>query len=402
MAESLSATCERLDANQNVVRGKLLDHGAAPHQNDPANDASYFVKLQTSQGERTIWGKELKQLMEQTPFQVGDRIRLQDHGMERVEVDRRSADSNVVELKPAEHRIWTVRPDGPAIEQATVSSKAEQVQPRQAEPLRLVPESPALSSIIRGELLEHGAAPYQHDPSKDTSYFVKLQTPDQGERTLWGKDFEQLMQQGQFKPGEQIRLQDHGTQAVDVVHQNADGSADTKVAQRRTWTVEREEVAIDHQRPTPATSADPVLSERKLPDSTVAELAQQFGGPVQRESLVSSTSARDTRDTRLSGDKILTVAGALREAGFDREADVFAEAVFKPERWPDALANLRALAKNPAQACPDAPMPAKEVAHRMYESVERDLYKTGVDYQTVADAGRALEPSRGRDRDMEP
>ncbi|MNO96018.1 hypothetical protein D3C76_876760 [compost metagenome] len=265
-----------------------------------------------------------------------------------------------------------------------------------------MPESPALSSIIRGELLEHGAAPYQHDPSKDTSYFVKLQTPDQGERTLWGKDFEQLMQQGQFKPGEQIRLQDHGTQAVDVVHQNADGSADTKVAQRRTWTVEREEVAIDHQRPTPATSADPVLSERKLPDSTVAELAQQFGGPVQRESLVSSTSARDTRDTRLSGDKILTVAGALREAGFDREADVFAEAVFKPERWPDALANLRALAKNPAQACPDAPMPAKEVAHRMYESVERDLYKTGVDYQTVADAGRALEPSRGRDRDMEP
>ncbi|MNZ13254.1 hypothetical protein D3C78_301470 [compost metagenome] len=295
-----------------------------------------------------------------------------------------------------------IEQEGQSIERGAPEAATPEVERKEPERDNVAPAAvtaAAMATVIRGQLVEHGAAPYQHDPSKDSSYFVKLQTPDQGERTLWGKDFEQLMQQGQFKPGDQIRLQDHGTQAVDVVHQNEDGSLDAKVAQRRTWTVEREEVAIDHQQSAPTASAGPVLSERELPDAAVAELAQQFGGPTQREPHAPSTSARDTR---LSGDKILTVAGALREAGFDREADVFAEAVFKPERWPDALANLRALAKNPAQACPDAPMPAKEVAHRMYESVERDLYKQGVDYQSVADAGRAIEPARGRDRDMEP
>ncbi|MNG30639.1 hypothetical protein D3C84_1162920 [compost metagenome] len=71
-------------------------------------------------------------------------------------------------------------------------------------------------------------------------------------------------------------------------------------------------------------------------------------------------------------------------------ADLFAEAVFNEHRWPDALANLRQLAKSPAQ---DAVQWSKEVAHNLYQGIERELYKQGVDYQTVADAGRVIEPA---------
>ncbi|MCY1554732.1 hypothetical protein D9M68_913240 [compost metagenome] len=68
---------------------------------------------------------------------------------------------------------------------------------------------------------------------------------------------------------------------------------------------------------------------------------------------------------------------------------MFAEAVLDQHRWPDALANLRKLAKEPN---PDASPWVKEVAHNLYQRVERELYKQGVDFQTVADAGRVIEP----------
>ncbi len=226
----------------------------------------------------------------------------------------------------------------------------------EATPAEAEPNKEALQSVIRGELLEHGAAPYQHDPSKDASYFVRLRT-ESGERTLWGTDFKQLM--AQYQPGERVRLQDHGTQAVNVVHQLADGTAETKVAQRRTWTVKSESMSVARDHP-------------------------GAGLPAK------AAPAEQQPDTRLPGDQILLVTGALREVGFDDEADVFAEAVLDANRWPDALANLRKLAKEPN---PNASPEAKEVAHNMYQRVERELYKQGVDFQTVADTGRAIEPS---------
>lgn len=250
----------------------------------------------------------------------------------------------------------------PQMNQRLAERKAELAIEREGQLIEPVAEtaSPALPAGIRGELLEHGAAPYQHDPSKGPSYYVTLQTDD-GPRTLWGVSLQKQMEGREYHAGDRIRLQDHGTQPVDIAHQNPDGTTETKVVQRRSWTVERETTEVHRDVPMQA--------------------------PIKT-------------DQRLDGQKILTVATALREAGFDREADVFAEAVFKPERWPDALANLRALAKSPSEACPDASQGAKEVAHRMYESVERDLFKRGVDLQTVASSGRTLEAVAEPDRDI--
>ncbi|MCY1264134.1 Large polyvalent protein-associated domain 7 [compost metagenome] len=265
-----------------------------------------------------------------------------------------------------------IEQEGLKIEAATVNTAAPAAaEQAKASERETVAESaaPALPSVIRGQLLEHGAAPYQNDPSKDASYYVKLQT-DLGERTMWGKDFRQLMEQGQFQPGERIRLQDHGTQAVDVVHQHADGTADTKVAHRRIWTVDREGMDLNRE---PVAPQKPAVERSEAP----------------------------ARDTRLDGSRILQAAAILREAGFDREANVFADAVFEKDRWPDALASLRALAKNPAEACPDASQGAKEVAFRLYENVERDLFKQGIDYRTVADAGQVTAPpTSSRDEDI--
>src|SRR5487761_264144 len=43
-----------------LLVGRLTEHGRAPYQFRSGEDLSYYVKLLTSRGERTLWGKDLE------------------------------------------------------------------------------------------------------------------------------------------------------------------------------------------------------------------------------------------------------------------------------------------------------------------------------------------------------
>lgn len=59
--------------------GILVDHGVAPFENNPKNRDSYFVTLETGDGQRnTIWGVDLERAMKEAGPAIGDRIGL-DH-----------------------------------------------------------------------------------------------------------------------------------------------------------------------------------------------------------------------------------------------------------------------------------------------------------------------------------
>ena len=49
-----------------VYRGRLIGHGADRFQFDPRQDESYYVILETPQGEQAIWGKDLQRALEQS------------------------------------------------------------------------------------------------------------------------------------------------------------------------------------------------------------------------------------------------------------------------------------------------------------------------------------------------
>lgn len=89
---------------------------------------------------------------------------------------------------------------------------------------------------VQGVLLEHGAAPYQHDSKNDPSYFVSLKTQD-GEKTLWGVGLKDAMAAHKLKPGERISLIDLGTQPVTVARRQPDGSKVDVNSARREWKV---------------------------------------------------------------------------------------------------------------------------------------------------------------------
>jgi len=95
----------------------------------------------------------------------------------------------------------------------------------------------ASRKVIEGELLAHGAAPYQHDPDKQPSYFVTMKT-EAGERTVWGVGLADAMHDTALEAGDRLRLEDHGTEPVTVEVPESDGTVTQKTTYRRAWTAE--------------------------------------------------------------------------------------------------------------------------------------------------------------------
>ena len=59
-----------------LLIGRLTEHGRAAYQFRSGEDLSYYVKLLTSRGERTLWGKDLERAISvgETQPKVGDLV----------------------------------------------------------------------------------------------------------------------------------------------------------------------------------------------------------------------------------------------------------------------------------------------------------------------------------------
>ena len=80
-----------------------------------------------------------------------------------------------------------------------------------------------------GRLVEHGAAPYEHQAGKSDSYFVTLEN-DKGQRnTIWGVDLERAMKEAAPEIGDKIGLQHMGSVPVRL--------PDGQMVERHSWKV---------------------------------------------------------------------------------------------------------------------------------------------------------------------
>lgn len=72
-----------------LIVGRLVAHGAANYEFRADQAPSYYLKLLTSRGERTIWGKGLESALESSPSKpkVGDVIGAQRTARQSVQVD---------------------------------------------------------------------------------------------------------------------------------------------------------------------------------------------------------------------------------------------------------------------------------------------------------------------------
>lgn len=74
--------------------GRVIAHGAANFNDDPDENMSYFVKLDTDSGEETVWGVDLKRAMAETKANEGDTVLLEFKGKQPVTVNAPDRDEN--------------------------------------------------------------------------------------------------------------------------------------------------------------------------------------------------------------------------------------------------------------------------------------------------------------------
>ncbi|MBD8688650.1 MULTISPECIES: Ti-type conjugative transfer relaxase TraA [unclassified Rhizobium] len=80
-----------------------------------------------------------------------------------------------------------------------------------------------------GRLVDHGAAPYEHNPKARESYFVMLENDKGEQRTVWGVDLKRALQEASPQIGDRIALQHEGATPVTL----PDGTQ----TQRNAWRV---------------------------------------------------------------------------------------------------------------------------------------------------------------------
>ena len=160
------------------------------------------------------------------------------------------------------------------------------------------------SDLIVGRLVDHGAAPYGHDPKQAMSYFVRVETA-RGDREIWGVDLERAFRQSLSTPGigDEIGVRAVGRQPVTVLAPKLDeqgretGQAPLDT-HRNQWIVERKNFLDERQRMadvlrnTEMPAADGIRRHPELEGSYMqlqmgrALAEQQFRDKAQREQFV--------------------------------------------------------------------------------------------------------------------
>lgn len=132
-----------VEADSRVFTGRVLEHGPANYNHDPEEKQSYFVRLDTKAGEKTVWGVDLNRAMSDSKAKPGDEVKLEFKGKERVVVEALDRDETgkVIGKKPIEtnRNTWDVQ----------ISDKAKVVEAVAATLIDSKVKDPANQQILK-------------------------------------------------------------------------------------------------------------------------------------------------------------------------------------------------------------------------------------------------------------
>lgn len=133
------------------LTGKLVDFGQAPYQNKATNSKSFFVTIETSFGPKTVWGKEIANVLHDAGASRGDKVCLTHEGKVPVTVQDRKG--NYIEVHRNQwaldlpERGISVRTNN---DRAASQSEARSVEWKQQKVQEHAAEYQALASAYSG------------------------------------------------------------------------------------------------------------------------------------------------------------------------------------------------------------------------------------------------------------
>ena len=157
------------------IAGKLIEHGRDAYRHDPNEELSYFVRLETREGRREIWGKDLERAVAKSLTQpgIGDEVILQRTGRDTVTVKRLERDAEgalAAREVPAFRNRWVIEKRSFFEERERAASvvRNEAIQPTEA-----VRERPELAGTYLSLKAAELASRRLRDP-EDRERFVSL------------------------------------------------------------------------------------------------------------------------------------------------------------------------------------------------------------------------------------
>lgn len=118
-------------------------------------------------------------------------------------------------------------------------------EPRDTRPRRRELNPRRDADLLIGRMTGHGPANYQFRSNDDPSYYVKLLTT-RGEKTLWGKDLERAIKEGETQPktGDLVGARRIRRESVTVTTRQRDSEGrviaqEERHAHRTRWVVEK-------------------------------------------------------------------------------------------------------------------------------------------------------------------
>jgi hypothetical protein len=160
-----------------LLIGRLTDHGRANYQFRSNDDPSYYVKLLTTRGERTLWGKDLERAIKEgeTQPKTGDLVGARRNRRESVTITARQRDSEgrvIAQEERHTHRTrWVVEKVTFFAQRARLARRLRDEQADVRESVRAHPE--LKSTFLSVRAAEEFAAS-RISNSQDRERFLEL------------------------------------------------------------------------------------------------------------------------------------------------------------------------------------------------------------------------------------
>ncbi|EPR8199606.1 LPD7 domain-containing protein [Salmonella enterica] len=153
---------------------------------------------------------------------------------------------------------------------AAATATADKQQPEAAAPVQEV-------NRLAGKLVEHGKAPYEHNPDNNGSYFVTLENADGQQSTTWGVGLEKAIEESQAEAGQHVELENLGRKPVQVEKQIKDEKGNvtgtkTVNSYRNEWAVKAEAIRDSSRDAKELVKEHPDL----INEITAVKLAEKF------------------------------------------------------------------------------------------------------------------------------
>lgn len=152
------------------------------------------------------------------------------------------------------------------------------------------------SGPITGRLVDHGRAPYRHNPKEPMSYYVRIET-DRGDREIWGVDLDRAFRESLSRPslGDEVTARSYSRDPVTVSAPKRDEEGrvigkEELATHRNRWIVERRDFLAER-----AAAAQAFRDAGVRPADAIREHPELKGSYLQLQA-AKLGAERDIRD----------------------------------------------------------------------------------------------------------